>query len=65
MLERERGVFGTIERELRRRSAIEPVISRMKTDRYLVRSHSKGVRVTLQTSSSPLSATICVASSPG
>ena len=58
------GVFGAIERELRRGSAIEPVISRMKTDRYLVRSHSKGVRVTLQTSSSPILAIISVARSP-
>jgi Domain of unknown function (DUF892) len=53
-----------IERELRRGSAIEPVISRMKTGRYLVRSHSKGVRVTLQTSSSPILAIISVARSP-
>ena len=42
MLERERGVFGTIERELRRRSAIEPVIGHMKTDGHLCRCHLKG-----------------------
>jgi len=37
-----RGVFGTIKRELRRRSAIEPVIGHMKTDGYLGRCHLKG-----------------------
>ena len=42
MPERERGVFGTIERELRRRSAIEPVIGHMKTDGHLCRCHLKG-----------------------
>jgi IS5 family transposase len=42
MPERERGVFGTIERELRRRSAIEPVIGHMKTDGHLCRRHLKG-----------------------
>ena len=42
MPERERGVFGTIERELRRRSAIEPVIGHMKTDGHLGRCHLKG-----------------------
>ena len=42
MPERKRGVFGTIERELRRRSAIEPVIGHMKTDGHLGRCHLKG-----------------------
>ncbi len=42
MPERERGAFGTIERELRRRSAIEPVIGHMKTDGHLCRCHLKG-----------------------
>ena len=42
MPERKRGVFGTIERELRRRSAIEPVIGHMKTDGHLCRCHLKG-----------------------
>src|SRR5262249_47351565 len=37
-----RGVFGTIKRELRRRSAIEPVIGHMKTDGHLGRCHLKG-----------------------
>ena len=32
-----RGVFGAIERELRRGSAIEPVIGHMKTDGHLGR----------------------------
>ena len=60
-----RGVFGVIERELRRRSAIEPVIGHMKTTVTSVVAISKAVRGTRQTSSSPLSATICVASSLG
>jgi IS5 family transposase len=37
-----RGVFGVIKRELRRRSAIEPVIGHMKTDGHLGRCHLKG-----------------------
>src|SRR5215471_14086014 len=37
-----RGVFGVIKRELRRRSAIEPVIGHMKTDGHLGRCHVKG-----------------------
>ena len=62
---RKRGVFGAIECELRRRSAIEPVIGHRKTDGHLGRCHLNAETGTLQTSSSPLSATICVASSPG
>ena len=37
-----RGAFGIIKRELRRRSAIEPVIGHMKTDGHLGRCHLKG-----------------------
>ncbi|HEX8807553.1 MAG TPA: IS5 family transposase [Xanthobacteraceae bacterium] len=37
-----RGVFGRIKRELRRRSAIEPVIGHMKTDGHLGRCFLKG-----------------------
>lgn len=37
-----RGVFGTIKRELRRRSAIEAVIGHMKTDGHLGRCYLKG-----------------------
>lgn len=37
-----RGVFGVIERELRRRSAIEAVIGHMKAEGHLGRCHLKG-----------------------
>jgi transposase, IS5 family len=37
-----RGVFGTIKRELKRRSAIEPVIGHMKNDGHLGRNYLKG-----------------------
>jgi transposase, IS5 family len=37
-----RCVFGVIKRELRRRSAIEPVIGHMKTDGHLGRCYLKG-----------------------
>jgi transposase, IS5 family len=37
-----RGVLGRIKRELRRRSAIEPVIGHMKTDGHLGRCYLKG-----------------------
>ena len=37
-----RGVFGVIKRELRRRSAIEPVIGHMKNDGHLGRCYLKG-----------------------
>jgi transposase, IS5 family len=37
-----RGIFGVIKRELRRRSAIEPVIGHMKSDGHLGRCHLKG-----------------------
>jgi len=37
----ERGVFGVIKRELRRRSAIEPVIGHMKAEGHLGRCYLK------------------------
>jgi transposase, IS5 family len=37
-----RGVFGIIKRELRRRSAIEPIIGHMKIDGHLGHCHLKG-----------------------
>jgi IS5 family transposase len=37
-----RGVFGAIKRELRRRSAIEPVIGHMKAEGHLDRCYLKG-----------------------
>jgi IS5 family transposase len=37
-----RGVFGQIKRELKRRSAIEPVIGHMKNDGHLGRNYLKG-----------------------
>ncbi len=37
-----RGVFGVIKRELKRRSAIEPVIGHMKTEGHLGRCYLKG-----------------------
>src|SRR5882724_2884603 len=37
-----RGVFGAIKRELRRRSAIEPIIGHMKSDGHLGRCRLKG-----------------------
>ena len=37
-----RGVFGVIKRELRRRSAIEPIIGHLKTDGHLGRCYLKG-----------------------
>jgi IS5 family transposase len=37
-----RGVFGAIKRELKRRSAIEPVIGHMKSDGHLGRCYLKG-----------------------
>ncbi len=39
-----RGVFGLIKRELRRRSAIEPIIGHLKTDGHLGRCYLKGHR---------------------
>ena len=39
---RKRGVFGVIKRELRRRSAIEPIIGHLKAEGYLGRCYLKG-----------------------
>ena len=39
---RKRGVFGVIKRELRRRSAIEPVIGHLKAEGHLGRCYLKG-----------------------
>lgn len=39
-----RGVFGVIKRELRRRSAIEPIIGHLKADGHLGRCYLKGRR---------------------
>jgi transposase, IS5 family len=39
-----RGVFGLIKRELRRRSAIEPIIGHLKAERHLGRCYLKGHR---------------------
>ena len=39
---RERGVFGVIKRELRRRSAIEPIIGHLKAEGRLGRCYLKG-----------------------
>jgi IS5 family transposase len=38
----ERGVFGIIKRELRRRSAIEPIIGHLKAEGHLGRCYLKG-----------------------
>jgi transposase, IS5 family len=40
--DQKRGVFGAIKGELRRRSAIEPVISHMKAEGHLARCYLKG-----------------------
>ena len=60
-----RGVFGIIKRELRRRSAIEPVIGHTKTDGHLGRCYLKGRDGDAATSFSPPSATISASSSLG
>jgi len=39
-----RGVFGLIKRELRRRSAIEPIIGHLKAEGHLGRCYLKGHR---------------------
>ncbi|MGY4327385.1 hypothetical protein ACVWWG_001802 [Bradyrhizobium sp. LB7.2] len=59
-----RGVFGVIKRELRRRSAIEPIIGHLKIDGHLGVATSKAAQETPQTSSSQPSATTSAASSP-
>jgi IS5 family transposase len=61
-----RGVFGVIRRELRRRSAIKPIIGHLKAEGHLGRcAISKAAPAMPPTSSSPPSATISAASSPG
>jgi|APFEC2959095136_1045048.scaffolds.fasta_scaffold01399_1 IS5 family transposase len=60
-----RGVFGAIKRELRRRSAIEPVIGHMKAEGHLGRCYLKGRAAMPPTPSSPPSDTTSDASSPG
>jgi hypothetical protein len=54
-------VFGAIKRELRRRSAIEPVIGHMKAEGHLGRHPP----ATPPTPSSPPPATTSASSSPG
>jgi IS5 family transposase len=41
----QRGVFGVIKRELRRRSAIEPIIGHLKAERHRGRCYLKGCAV--------------------
>jgi IS5 family transposase len=59
-----RGVFGVIKRELRCRSAIEPIIRHLKAEGHLGRCTSKAAPAMPPTSSSPPSATTFAASSP-
>ncbi|KRR11295.1 hypothetical protein CQ12_05565 [Bradyrhizobium jicamae] len=58
-----RGVFGVIKRELRRRSAIEPIIGHLKADDHLGRCYLKGRAGDAANSSSQPSATTSAASS--
>ncbi|MFK4532177.1 hypothetical protein ABIA00_000360 [Bradyrhizobium ottawaense] len=60
-----RGVIGAIKRELRRCSAIEPIIGHLKAEGHLGRCTSKAAPATPPTSSSQPSATTFAASSPG
>ena len=60
-----RGVFGIIKRELRRRSAIEPIIGHLKAEATSADATSKAVQETPPTSSSPPPDTTSAASSPG
>jgi IS5 family transposase len=61
-----RGVFGIIKRELRRRSAIEPVIDHMKAEGHLGRCYLKGrAGDAANAILSPPSDTASAASSPG
>jgi IS5 family transposase len=59
-----RGVFA-IKRELRRRSAIEPLIGHLKAEGHLGRCYLKVAPATPPTPSSPPSDTTSAASSPG
>jgi hypothetical protein len=59
-------VFGAIKCELRRRSAIEPVIGHMKAEGHLSAvAISRGPQAMPRTPSSLPSATTCASSSPG
>src|SRR5476651_1340793 len=60
-----RGVFGAIKRELRRRSAIEPIIRHLKAEGHLGRCYLKGRAAMPPRSSSPQSVTTSAVSSPG
>ncbi|RXH32647.1 hypothetical protein XH99_09955 [Bradyrhizobium nanningense] len=60
-----RGVFGIIKRELRRRSAIEPISGHMKAEGHLGRCYLKGRAATPPRLSSQPSATTSAGSSPG
>jgi hypothetical protein len=60
-----RGVFGVIKRELRRRSAIEPIIGHLKPTAISAAASSKAAPETPPTSSSQPSVTTSAASSPG
>ena len=60
-----RGVFGVIKRELRRRSAIEPIIGHLKAEGHLGRCYLKAAPAMPPTSFSQQSATTSAASSPG
>jgi hypothetical protein len=59
------GVVGAIKRELRRRSAIEPIIGHMKAEGHYNRRYLKGRAGDPPTSFSPPSDTTSAASSPG
>jgi IS5 family transposase len=55
-----RGIVSpTIKREMRRRSAIEPVIGHLKQDGHLERNHLKGLKAMPSTPFSPLQAITC------
>jgi len=60
-----RGVFGVIKRELRRRSAIEPIIGHLRPMVTSAAATSKAALAMRPTSSSRPSATTSAASSPG
>jgi IS5 family transposase len=60
-----RGVFGIIKRELRRRSAIEPLIGHMKEEGHSAAATSRARPAMPQTLSSPPPAPTSGAPSPG
>jgi transposase, IS5 family len=65
MAVKERGVFGSIKRELRRCSAIEAAIGHMKTDGHLGHCFLEGAAGDTANVSSVPSDTIAASSSPG